>query len=282
MPNPVRNRRIGIVDTSTQGGGNFILDKVSMQATGAYSLRRLSSQYYGKPAIVRRSTDNAESDIAFTRTGDFDTVAANAFIGAGNGFFSWLYDQSGRGFHFKPDTGAQEYQMVTSSALTTRTHMFSSATMGGYYNPNLKLYNGSFTALMVFRSDTADEAGLLQSVETPEYSYVAAFPNTGYFMYGPGNISNDQLQLLPLGTLNINHVLACWGDRNIERRIYSKGVKNNSTIQGTYNTLFTPKLGLGYHTFRGHWCEIIFFNRPIPASDVIRIQQDQMAYYGIS
>ena len=40
----------------------------------------------GSPLRVRRSTDNAEIDIAFTVNGNLDTAALLTFVGAGNGF----------------------------------------------------------------------------------------------------------------------------------------------------------------------------------------------------
>jgi hypothetical protein len=63
-------------------------------ASVAYSLRKLSSAYAGSAIRVRRSSDNAEQDINFTG-GVLDTSTLLTFCGAGNGFITRWYDQSG-------------------------------------------------------------------------------------------------------------------------------------------------------------------------------------------
>ena len=62
-----------------------------------YSLRKLIAAYTGNAVRVRRSTDNAEANIGFTATGDFDEAALRTFAGSGNAFVTIWYDQSGNG-----------------------------------------------------------------------------------------------------------------------------------------------------------------------------------------
>lgn len=65
-------------------------------AAAAYSTRLLRGAYYGSSAIrVRRSSDNAESNIGFTTSGNLDEAAITTFCGAGTGFVTTWYDQSG-------------------------------------------------------------------------------------------------------------------------------------------------------------------------------------------
>ncbi len=73
-------------------------------AAAAYSMRIPGGSTYSDPLIrVRRSSDNAESDIHAVLTADsagnrwLDTAALLAFVGAGNGFVTTWYDQSGNG-----------------------------------------------------------------------------------------------------------------------------------------------------------------------------------------
>lgn len=63
-------------------------------ASVAYSLRQLSSSYTGSAIRVRRSSDNTEQDINFIG-GVLDTSTLLTFCGAGNGFITRWYDQSG-------------------------------------------------------------------------------------------------------------------------------------------------------------------------------------------
>jgi hypothetical protein len=65
-------------------------------AAAAYSLRKLRTDYTGASIKVRRSSDNTEQDIGFV-DGELDTVSLLNFVGAGDGFVTIWYDQSGGG-----------------------------------------------------------------------------------------------------------------------------------------------------------------------------------------
>jgi hypothetical protein len=92
-----------------------ILDagQLTATSTAAYSIRQLKTTYshsaitapspstpgFGNsstPLIrVRRSSDNHELDLGYLASGELDTVTLLSFVGAGNGFVSIWYDQSG-------------------------------------------------------------------------------------------------------------------------------------------------------------------------------------------
>ncbi len=63
-------------------------------AAVAYSLRQLRTAYTGAAIRVRRSSDNAEQNIGFVNN-VLDTASLLTFCGAGNGFVTTWYDQSG-------------------------------------------------------------------------------------------------------------------------------------------------------------------------------------------
>ena len=65
----------------------------------AYSLRKLRTGYVGNAIRVRRSSDNAEQDIAFDASGNLDTTSLLSFVGSVNGFVTTWYDQSGNGYN---------------------------------------------------------------------------------------------------------------------------------------------------------------------------------------
>ena len=79
-------------DLTVQAAG-LLLDLYPDAAT-AYSLRKLRTAYSGSAVRVRRSSDNTEQDIGFVGN-DLDTTALTTFCGAGNGFVTTWYDQSG-------------------------------------------------------------------------------------------------------------------------------------------------------------------------------------------
>ena len=86
-------------------------------ASAAYSLRALSSAYTGSAIKVRRSSDNAEQDIRFLYDGSLDTASLLSFVGAGDGFVTTWYDQSGSGFNAAQATAASQPKIVNAGAL---------------------------------------------------------------------------------------------------------------------------------------------------------------------
>jgi hypothetical protein len=83
-------------------------------AAAAYSLRKLRTAYTGDAIRVRRSSDNTEQDIGFTALGVLDESALTTFCGAGNGFVTTWYDQSGSANDATQSTAANQPQIVSS------------------------------------------------------------------------------------------------------------------------------------------------------------------------
>jgi hypothetical protein len=85
-------------------------------SAAAYSLRKLRLLYTGSAIRVRRSSDNAEQDIGFVNN-QLDTSALTTFCGAGNGFVTTWYDQSGNNRDATQTTGANQPQIVSSGSV---------------------------------------------------------------------------------------------------------------------------------------------------------------------
>ena len=105
-----------IVPTTTVS--SFLLDTYPV-AAAAYSLRRLSSTYTGNAIRVRRSSDNAEQNIGFVGN-VLDTASLLTFCGAGNGFVTTWYDQSGSGIDVAQSTATLQPMIIVAGALVTR------------------------------------------------------------------------------------------------------------------------------------------------------------------
>jgi hypothetical protein len=95
---------------------NIELDVVDSTAILAYSLRQITRNYKGQCIRVRRSGDNAESDIGFV-DGVLDTVSLLAFCGTSNGFVRTWYDQSGSLRHATQETILLQPQIVTGGEM---------------------------------------------------------------------------------------------------------------------------------------------------------------------
>jgi len=94
----------------------YLLDDYP-NAAAAYSLRRLRSAYTGSAIRVRRSSDNTEQDIGFTALGGLDTSSLTTFCGAGNGFVTTWYDQSGNLRNATQSTAGNQPQIVSSGSV---------------------------------------------------------------------------------------------------------------------------------------------------------------------
>ena len=95
---------------------NLLLDDYP-NAAAAYSLRKLDKDYAGSAIRVRRSNDNAESDIGFTSGGVLDTAALKTFVGANSGFVVAWYDQSGNGRPFVQATAANQARIINAGTI---------------------------------------------------------------------------------------------------------------------------------------------------------------------
>jgi len=80
------DRNVGAYyQTQWTGASSGLLDQFG-GAAAAYSLRNLSSSYRGPLIRVRRSSDNAETDIGGTYNGDLDVASLLSFTGGQNLF----------------------------------------------------------------------------------------------------------------------------------------------------------------------------------------------------
>jgi hypothetical protein len=66
-------------------------------AAALFSMRKTSAAYAGKCVNVRRSSDNATSDIGFASNGRLDAAAATTFAAGSTLWIAKWYDQSGNG-----------------------------------------------------------------------------------------------------------------------------------------------------------------------------------------
>ena len=103
MPFRLGTNRIGRLAVGTGAETpSYLLDDYS-GAVGAYSLRRLSTDYRSFAVRVYRSGDAARESFGFDSNGDLDTAAMEAWVQAGggtqDGFVEVWYDQSGNNNH---------------------------------------------------------------------------------------------------------------------------------------------------------------------------------------
>ena len=104
-------------DLTVEAAASLLLD-LYPDAFVAYSLRKLRTAYTGSAVKVRRSSDNTQQDIGFI-SGQLDTTALTTFVGAGNGFVTTWYDQSGGSNDLTQSTSVNQPQIVSSGIVIT-------------------------------------------------------------------------------------------------------------------------------------------------------------------
>jgi hypothetical protein len=95
----------------------LLLDAIT--AAAAFSTRKLRTAYAGACMRVRRSSDNAEADIGFDGSGNLDTTALLAHVGAGSGYVRTWYDQSGNTRNAGQSTSGYQARNVNAGVLDT-------------------------------------------------------------------------------------------------------------------------------------------------------------------
>jgi hypothetical protein len=121
--NDVSAVKIGSTDVNkVYLGSNLVWEKAGLllddypNASVAYSLRKLKTAYTGSAIKVRRSSDNTEQDIGFVGN-ELDTSSLLSFVGAGDGFVSKWYDQSGAGNDALQSTASNQPLIVSSGSV---------------------------------------------------------------------------------------------------------------------------------------------------------------------
>lgn len=125
-----------MITTFGWGGPPVLVLDENPGACAAYSLRRLSGLYNGPAIRVRRSSDNAEQDIYFTDSFNFDIAAFNTFVGASTAYVRTWYDQSGNGKNVSQTTAAKQ-PVCNGTALSffdTGSHAYTGLVCNSFSN----------------------------------------------------------------------------------------------------------------------------------------------------
>jgi hypothetical protein len=148
----------GATDIVGVQAASLLLDTYTGAAV-AYSLRQLRTAYTGAAIRVRRSSDNAEQDINFV-SGDLDTSSLLTFCGAGNGFITTWYDQSGNALNLVRGVATQQPKIVSSGVVEVK-NLKSTITFDGtddvlsYISPISAINSGNeFAIYSVYNNNT--------------------------------------------------------------------------------------------------------------------------------
>ena len=191
-------------------------------ASMAYSLRKLRGNYSGPAIQVRRSIDNNVLNIGFTALGNLDTTALTSFCGAGDGFVTTWYDQSGNGNNATQSTAANQPQIVSSGSVISvnsnpsiKFDGINDRLFSNFFPPiaqpytlfNVRKYNNNNTQISICLSSTTPYGDIYFSSGTFQAFAGGSFIDSGVSVnlnqglwYFLGNTTNSQV-LLNNGTI---------------------------------------------------------------------------------
>lgn len=166
------------------------------EATAAYSLRKVRSDYVGTPIQARRGGDNLTAAIQFTSDGDLDTAQlltfASAGGGNGNAYVRTWYDQAGSNDLLQTSISAQPQIVASGQVITVNSHPAVDFNGTSHYMDKASVtLNPSSNAVLTF-------AGVFQLDTVSSGQYIAAQWNgtTSNQVFGLLNLSAASLRFM--------------------------------------------------------------------------------------
>lgn len=94
----------------------YLLDSYATNTAYAWSVARQLKNTATVAIRIRRSNDNAETDIGFSG-GALNTAAITSFVGANSAFITRIYEQVGSGYDFTQTTAANQPRIVNAGTI---------------------------------------------------------------------------------------------------------------------------------------------------------------------
>lgn len=262
----------------------YALDSLTKSATLAVSTRKLSSSYNGPLINVRRSSDNVQRDIYYDSLGNLDTYDLLNFVGAGSGYVTTFYDQSGLKNNFTQGTAARQPLVVISGSLVVNAG-----------KPSLRFNLAPFMSLTYAFTQPgyASVVATFNSLVTSGGHLIDGLTSTARWLLGTGVTQVFQMYAgstitptIPY-TLGVPFVLSGQFSGATSTHIVNGSIRNTGNY-GT-NNCGTLELGCGDGTNgSGRTYSDSFISELVIVSEIVSyssrssIEQSQEQYYGIA
>lgn len=285
----------GILASSATPATPLLLD-LYPNSTAAYSLRKLTNAYGGAAIRVRRSSDNAESDIGFVAN-VLDTASLLSFCSATDGFVvKWYSQVGGSTYDVLQTTALKQPKIVASGVLNTLNllascNFISASSTGLCTSAGVSVQNGEFLACAVgLVTPTApancsilDQDDLvLANGRVAQYMYRATSAVRNLFFNTAGSFTTVSG---PTVSTNTQYVFKTSKVGTQLRSGLNSGANNTATYSGTPRTTLV-RLGLGSSNNNGNDFldgqiqEVVMFSGD-NSSNEVNIVNNIKAYYGI-
>ncbi len=279
-----------------------ILDRLSVSSSAAYSLRKLRNAYTGNAIRVRRSSDNAEADIGFTTSGDLDTVALLAHCGAGNGFVTTWYDQSGNGRNATQTTAGSQPHIVNAGVINIANGKPAIRFDGvnDYLAAASPLIGTTHSLFILFTPTIENEFGTVfgqwKSGENGRFYVIANQESAGPISVGRLNVANTTATggngtnglAADVAISNTPTLITSISTTGSEQwKLFKNGTQwESATITSLYtgvNSAIGSLNGTGSSLpFDGTFSELISFPSVLSTTDRQTLERNQGQYYGIT
>jgi hypothetical protein len=269
-------------------------------AAVAYSLRRLRADYTGSAIRVRRSSDNAEQDIGFV-SNVLDTASLLTFVGAGDGFVTTWYDQSGSGFNATQTTAISQPTIVLSGVVQTQganpSPLFSSNSFFSLIS-SASVFNNANKILIqsVNKRNSTKTAGTIVSYSTgvllTQVRVVHRQANLTY-QSGGRRLDTDGFQTststnIPLATPVIFGSYVDTSNRII-RNYINNAINGASTTYQTAGNIsptnsigaFIGRSGTGIGEFFNEYIQEVVIYNTDQLANIAGIDANMNAFYGV-
>jgi hypothetical protein len=250
---------------------SYLLDSYS-SAAAAYSLRKLRTAYTGNAMRVRRSSDNGEQNIGFDANGNLDTESLLSFVGAGNGFVTTWYDQSGNVYNAYQSTAINQPLIVSSGLLTTN---------GG--KPAIRCVSG--TGLLINQISLGTTHSMFAVIDwtSGNREYFGSFGNSWAFYQVDGEYKANGAFGRTNASFTTNRFLGTLLRVNTQLQYYQNSTTLGSpfTINSNNSFNLSNLIGEDYNWgFAGDQQEAIIYTSSM-ASSRIGIESNINSYYSI-
>ena len=285
----------GILASSATPATPLLLD-LYPNSTAAYSLRKLTNAYGGSAIRVRRSSDNAESDIGFVAN-VLDTASLLSFCSATDGFVvKWYSQVGGSTYDVLQTTALKQPKIVASGVLNTLNllascNFISASSTGLLTSAGVSVQNGQFLACAVGSVTPTAPANcaildqddlVLLNGRVAQYMYRATSAVRNLFFNTAGSFTTVNS---PTVSTNTQYVFKTSKVGTQIRAGLNSGANNTNTYSGTPRTTLV-KLGLGSTNnnssdfLDGQIQEVVMFSGD-NSSNEVNIVNNIKAYYGI-
>lgn len=245
-------------------------------ASAAFSMRKLSTSYSGSAIQVRRSSDNATQDIGFNGSGDLDATALTTFVGAGSGYISIWYDQSGNGLNLTQATTSEQPRIVNAGTIDTENS-----------RAFIRFFKTSVNWLKLAADmTTTGHVSLVNKFASGGDGFVLGHSTTYYYWHT--NAPNFLLHSLSGASVYGGKVWQNGSYMSTAAAVFNTtlGINNIAPLTPNANTTW-DNIGrdrsIYHHTdLGGGYTELIVFSTAINTYARIALEKNQATYYSIT